>query len=354
MKQARTLLGGVIIVIACFSVYLCWGMLTPFVISLAIAYLWSPLVSFIESKWNLPRWIIALGFVVLTVGILLSIILVLMPLIYHQVLNFIELAPHYKDFIDRKVMPLVVEKLGAKMPDSIQYIRSSMVDLANSSFDSIIVFIKKIWTSRVVIVDLLWFMILVPFIVFHLIKDWSVVTFHIKNSVPVKKQRIVHQFLSDLDNMISGVIRGQLNVCFILAIYYTTALSLIGLNYSVFLGMTTGLVSFIPFVGFSLGFLSSLIVAHLQVGSPSILLLTALVFLVGGALDTGFISPKLIGKRIGLHPVWIIFSILVGGKLFGFAGMFIAIPCGATIGIIIRMVLKHYYKSELYISRTRK
>jgi len=143
-------------------------------------------------------------------------------------------------------------------------------------------------------------------------------------------------------------------VCVIWAIYYTVALSLIGLNHSVFLGITTGLVTFIPFVGFFMAFLSALIVAYLQATSLKFVILTALVYGVGGLFDSGFVSPKLVGKTVGLHSVWSIFAILLGGKLFGFVGMILAIPCGATIGLLIKMLLKFYYKSALYSSKKIK
>ncbi|NRA74194.1 MAG: AI-2E family transporter [Rickettsiales bacterium] len=332
----------------CGLLYLCWGIFTPFVVSLVIAYLWTPAASFIESKWQIPRWIISLGLVAITIGILLSIILVLLPLIYYQVFNFIQLAPNYKQFINQKVIPFAMEKLGSIAPEYISYVKTSIANLFSASFESIIGFVKKIWSSGFVIVDLLWFILLVPFITFHLIKDWQKITTHIKKAVPVAKQNFVNQISSDINHMITGVIRGQFNVCLIYAIYYTIALSILGLNYSVLLGITTGIVNFIPFVGIFIGWLAALIVTLLQFGSLKASLLTTSVFVLGVALDNGFISPRLIGKRVGLHPIWSIFFILFGGKLFGFIGMLIAIPLGASLMILMKIMLKFYYKSNLY------
>jgi len=350
MKHAHLL--WVFIIIG-FSglLYLCWGILTPFVVSLVIAYLWSPVASFFESQWKCPRWIASLLLVVITIGILLSIILLLLPLIYHQVFNFIELAPNYKKFIDKQVTPFIMEKFGSVAPEYISYVKLSIAKLFGSGFDSIIVFVQKIWSSGFVIVDVLWFILLVPFITFYLIKDWDRMIFYIKNAIPIKRQRAVNLFFSDVNKMVTGVIRGQFNVCLIFAVYYTAALSVLGVNYSILLGITTGLVNFIPFVGVFIGLLASLVVVHLQFGSLKLLILTALVFGVGASIDSGFLSPKLVGKRVGLHPVWSIFSILLGGKLFGFIGMLIAIPLGATFAILVKIVLKYYYKSALYTSK---
>ena len=342
------------IIIVCGLLYLCWGIFTPFVVSLVIAYLWSPVACFAETQWKCPRWLISLCLVVVTIGILLSIMLILLPLIYHQVFNFIELAPNYKKIINKQVIPFITEKFGVIDPEYISYIKSSMGGLFSSGFDSIIIFIRKIWSSGFVIVDLLWFILLVPFITFNLIKDWDRMIFYIKNAVPIKRQRAVNQFFSDVNKMVTGVIRGQFNVCLIYAVYYTAALSMLGVNYSILLGITTGLVNFIPFVGIFIGLLASLVVVYLQFGSLKFLLLTALIFIIGTSIDNGFISPRLIGRRVGLHPVWSIFSILLGGKLFGFLGMLIAIPLGATVAILIKIILKYYYKSELYTSNRVK
>jgi predicted PurR-regulated permease PerM len=353
MKHLNT--AWLLIVLAfCGFLYLGWGIFTPFVVSLTIAYLWSPIVYFIEKKWKWPRWLISLCAVSVTVGVLLSIILLLLPLIYHQVINFIELAPHYKSFIDQKLVPVVIEKFAAIAPEYTDNVRSSVAELFGSGFSSIVIFIKKIWSSGFVIVDLLWFMLLVPFITFHLIKDWHKLIFSIKNAVPMERQLVVQQFFSDVDNMVSGVIRGQFNVSVIWAVYYTIALSLIGLDHSVFIGITTGLVNFIPFIGILMALLAALIVAYLQFASIKFVVLTALVYMLGGLFDSGFLSPKLIGRRVGLHSVWSIFAILLGGKLFGFIGMLIAIPCAATVGLLTRMVLKYYYKSELYAPKKAK
>ena len=349
MKHTH-LLWVFIIIGFCGLLYLCWGIFTPFIISLVIAYLWSPVASFIESRCKWPRWTISLCLVVITIGVLLFIILLLLPLIYHQVFNFIELAPNYKKIIDKQVIPFVIEKFGAVAPEYIAYIKSSMVGLFRSGFDSIIIFIRKIWSSGLVIVDLFWFILLVPFITFNLIKDWDRMIFYIKNAVPIKRKRAVNKFFSDVNKMVTGVIRGQFNVCLIYSVYYTAALSALGVKYSILLGITTGLINFIPFVGIFIGLLASLIVVYLQFGSLKFLILTALIFIVGASIDSGVISPKLVGKRVGLHPVWSIFSILLGGKLFGFIGMLVAIPLGATVAILIKIILKYYYKSELYTS----
>jgi predicted PurR-regulated permease PerM len=353
MKQSHIV--WLLVGFLCFGfLYLSWGIFTPFVVSLVISYLWSPVISFMEKQWKVPRWLISLWLVLVTVGILLSIIIVLLPLIYNQVLDFIELAPHYKKFIDQKIIPVIVEKFGTIAPDYTAHIKVSTAELFGSSFNSIVVFLKRIWSSGFVVVDLLWFMLLVPFITFHLMKDWNSLLFYVKNAVPIERQRLVQKFFSDANDMISSVIRGQFNVCVIWAIYYTAALSLIGLDHSVLLGITTGLINFIPFVGFIIAFSAALIVAYLQFTSIKYIILVVLVYCSALLFDNGFLSPRLIGKRVGIHSVWSIFAILLGGKLFGFIGMLVAIPVGATIGLLVKMILKYYYKSDLYNTKKSK
>jgi predicted PurR-regulated permease PerM len=353
MKQST--LAWIAIVCGLFLfVYFCWGVFTPFVISLTIAYLWSPVASLFEKKLRIDRWIIASLLVIITVAVLLSIVLVLLPLIYHQVVNFIELIPQYKQFIEHKIMPVIAKHLGGLSPEYLSLIKESIADLFGSGLTSLALFIKKIWSSGFAIIDVLWLVLLVPFITFHFIKDWDSLLFRIKNLVPIERQRIVQQFFADVDRVISGVIRGQFNVSIILGLYYTVALSLVGLEYSTLLGITTGIVNFIPFIGLIASACAAAVVAYSQFASIKYVLLTLLVYVVGAVFDGGFLSPKLIGRRVGLHSVWSMFAILLGAKLLGFIGMVIAIPCGATIGLVIKMVLKHYYKSKLYATKNIK
>jgi predicted PurR-regulated permease PerM len=335
-------------------VYLCWGIFTPFIVSLTIAYLWSPVASLFEKKLRIDRWIVASLLVVITVAVLLSLVLVLLPLIYHQVLNFIEQIPQYKEFVENNLMPRIAKSLGILAPEYLSLIKKATTDLFGSAITSLGLFMKKIWSSGSAIIDVVWLVLLVPFITFHFIKDWDSFLFNIKNAVPIERQRVVQQFFVDVDRVISGVIRGQFNVSIILGLYYTIALSLIGLKHSMLLGITTGLVNFIPFIGLIASACAAAIVAYSQFASMKFVLLTILVYVAGAVFDGGFLSPKLIGRRVGLHSVWSMFAILLGAKLFGFIGMVIAIPCGATIGLVIKVILKHYYKSKLYATKNKK
>lgn len=334
--------------ILCGIVYLCWGILTPFVLSIAISYIVSPVATFLESKVKLKRWLVALILVTFIFGILLAAAIVILPLIYHQALIFIQYTPRYKTILDEKIMHTITTYLGNIDQVYIDKISAASVNLMMKGFDNIVTFLEKIWSSGFMIVDFLWLLVLVPFITFHMIKDWRPILIHAINSIPKKKQKATRKLFADLSEVIAGAVRGQFNVCIILALYYTVALSAFKINYSILLGVTIGIMSFIPFVGTVVGMLASIIVAYLQFGTLHIVAYVLGIFTVGSLLDNGVISPHIVGRRIGLHPIWIIFSILLGGKLLGFAGTFLALPLGAVVGVLARNILGMYYKSTLY------
>jgi predicted PurR-regulated permease PerM len=158
----------------------------------------------------------------------------------------------------------------------------------------------------------------------------------------------------DVDQSVSAFIRGQGTVCLLLSIYYALALSAIGLKYGLLIGIATGLLSFIPFVGWALGFITAGVLAILQFW-PDIwpLILVAGVYLMAQVVDAGFLSPKIVGSKIGLHPVWLILALFVFSYLFGFLGMLVAVPVAAALAVLVRVALKAYLNSDLYKGRAR-
>lgn len=334
--------------VICGIVYLCWGILTPFVLSIAISYILSPVAAFLESKLKLKRWLVALILVTFIFGILLAAAIVVLPLIYHQALIFIKYTPQYKTILDEKIMRAITEHLGNIDAVYLDKISSASVNLMMRGFDNIVSFLEKIWSSGFMIVDFLWLLVLVPFITFHMIKDWDPILTHMINSIPKKKQKVTRKLFTDLSEAIAGAVRGQFNVCLILALYYTVTLSAFKINYSILLGVTIGIMSFVPFLGTVVGMLASIMVAYLQFGTFNIIAYVLAIFTVGALLDNAVISPHIVGRKIGLHPIWIIFSILLGGKLLGFAGTFLALPLGAVAGVLVRDLLSLYYKSAFY------
>ena len=342
------LLGFCVVAALCGIVYICGRILTPFIFSLVISYMLYPAATFLETKFRLKRWLIALILVTFILSVLLTLATVILPLIYQQALVFIKLVPEYKALLDNKIMHTTTTYLDKLNPAYINKIRAASANLMVTSFDSIVNFLEKIWASGFVIVDFLWFIILVPFITFHMIKDWNLILSHIMLLIPRKRAKMMGELFSNLNNAVAGAIRGQFNVCLIVAIYYTVTLSMIKLHHGPLLGVTTGIISFVPFLGTFTGLLLSLIVAYLQFGTFKIIFYVLGIFSFGILVDSVIISPNIVGRKIGLHPVWVIFSILLGGKLLGLTGTLLALPLGAIANVLIRTALGFYYKSNLY------
>jgi predicted PurR-regulated permease PerM len=203
------------------------------------------------------------------------------------------------------------------------------------------------------IINILSMLVLVPFITFYIIRDWKNILSSVLKVIPQNSKESFKSLISKIDIALSGFIRGQLNVCLVLAIYYCITLTTIGINFSIFIGITTGILTFIPFVGLLSGFICASLVAYLQFFAIKKVFMVVIIFAIGSIIENT-LSPKLIGDKIGLHPVWLIFALLVGANLFGFVGMLSSIPCAAVLNILIRFMLEQYYKSEFYLDQNYK
>jgi predicted PurR-regulated permease PerM len=189
-------------------------------------------------------------------------------------------------------------------------------------------------------------------VAFYLLLDWENVVATVDGCIPLQHRATVHDLARDIDAAIAGFVRGQAVICMILAVFYAIGLTLTGLNFGFLIGMMTGLLSFIPFVGASTGFLVAAVVAIAQFW-PDLMSIAMVggVFLVGQVLEGYVLSPKLVGPKVGLHPVWMMFSLIAFSYLFGFVGLLVAIPLAATIGVLLRFALRKYLESPIYTGR---
>jgi predicted PurR-regulated permease PerM len=185
-------------------------------------------------------------------------------------------------------------------------------------------------------------------VTFYLLRDWDRMVARIYTLVPRDLLPTVQRLASEVDAVLAGVIRGQGMVCLFLAIFYATGLSLTGLRYGVIIGLLTGLFSFIPYIGMAIGLCVGLAVAAFQFQNWVMIAIVAAVFGAGQFIEGNFVTPRLVGSRIGIHPVWLIFAVLAGAALFGFVGALLAVPVAAVIGVLIRFALEQYRSSELY------
>ena len=210
-------------------------------------------------------------------------------------------------------------------------------------------FLASLWSGGRAVFSVLSLLVITPVVAFYLLVDWDRVVKTVDNWIPRHHRDTVHGLARDMDSAIAGFVRGQAVICLILAIFYAVGLTLVGLKSGFLIGLMTGLFSFIPFVGAFGGFLIAAIVAVAQFWPDWVSIgLVVCVFVLGQGLEGYVLSPNLVGAKVGLHPVWLMFSLLAFGYLFGFAGLLVAIPLAAAIGVLVRFSIRKYQESPVY------
>jgi predicted PurR-regulated permease PerM len=207
----------------------------------------------------------------------------------------------------------------------------------------------QIWSSGKALVDVMSLLVITPVVAFYLLLDWDNMIAKLDSWVPRDYLATVRDLASQMNDAIAGFVRGQGTICLILAIFYGSALSAAGLNFGLLIGIMSGLISFIPYLGSLLGFIVSVGIALVQFWPdyPWVILIAG-IFLFGQFLDGYILQPKLIGEKVGLHPVWLMFSLLAFGALFGFVGLLVAVPTSASIAVLVRYAISRYLVSDLY------
>jgi predicted PurR-regulated permease PerM len=210
-------------------------------------------------------------------------------------------------------------------------------------------FLQSLWSGGRALFSLFSLVVVTPVVAFYLIYDWHRMLRTADSWIPVNQRETVRQLAREIDAAIAGFVRGQTAVCLILGSFYAVALTLSGLNFGLLIGLISGVITFIPYVGSMTGLILALGVAVAQFWPDySSILMVLGIFLVGQFLEGNLLAPKLVGESVGLHPVWLIFALLAFGYLFGFVGLLVAVPLAATIGVLARFALQRYRESSLY------
>jgi len=321
--------------------------LLPFVAGAAIAYLLTPVTDRIE-RFGVNR--LAAAFLIITLVVMGFVLLILLvaPILGGQLASFIENIPGYvsklQSLLSDPSRPWVQKLLGTGFsPDK------SIGDLVTQGVGWLTAFLKSLWSGGRALVSLFSLIVVTPVVAFYLIYDWHRMIATVDGWIPLQQRETVRQLAREVDAAIAGFVRGQSAVCLILGSFYAVALTLSGLNFGLLIGLISGLITFIPYVGSMTGLILALGVAVAQFWPEYSSILTVLgIFLVGQFLEGNLLAPKLVGESVGLHPVWLIFALLAFGYLFGFVGLLVAVPLAATIGVLVRFALHRYLESSLY------
>ena len=324
------------------------GVLLPFVTGMALAYLLSPLADRIE-RLGISRLLATLAIIIIVVAAIAILTMLTLPTIVREISYFVENLPLYLRKLNAlstdTSRPWVSKIIGEGIRETERAV-GELSTLASSSFDS---FLRSLWSGGEALISFLSLAVVAPIVACYLIFDWHRMIAAIDHWVPPVRRETVRALASEIDKTISGFVRGQSLLCLILAAFYASVLWFIGLNHGVLIGISSGLLSFIPYLGSLSGLIISLCVASAQFWPDwSRILLVLAVFFIGQSLADYVLAPYLVGRRVHLNPVWMMFALFAFGYLFGFVGLLIAGPLAAAIGVLMRFAMRQYYASPLY------
>lgn len=331
------------------------SIMLPFVAGMAIAYFLDPLADKLED-WGLSRVLATTIIMSLFSLVVVLAFLLIVPLLVSQITQLLQEIPSYIDKLQ-----LLAETKGKALFGDIydKYFNSTdTTDEITKQVGSIAAkiasigsaLVAKIWSGGMAFFSFISLLIVTPVVAFYLLNDWDRMLAIIASWVPLNHKKTVNSLTGDMSKVLAGFIRGQGSVCIILAIYYAVCLSLVGLNFGLVIGIIAGIISFIPFVGAIVGLVLSVGLALVQFWPDYFLIgIVAVIFAIGQFLEGNILTPKLVGRHIGLHPVWLMFALFAFGVLFGFVGLLLAVPVAAMLGVLMRFALSHYLKSQFYL-----
>ena len=315
--------------------YLLSGILFPFIAGGIFAYLLNPLVNILEKK-HISRGFASALVVAVFLALLVAIFAILVPALYNQASNLVGKSPEYIEFLQAKITDFYQQNKALFDEDNIEQAREAASKLSAGAFEFATNILKSLWSSGIALINILALIFISPVVAFYLLKDWSHIIHNSKEILPSKYKAVIIEQFQQIDKTISAYLRGQLNVCLLLGIFYATGLTIIGLDFGLLIGFFTGILTFIPFVGLFIGMATGLLVAFFQFGDIMNISFVLAIFLFGQFLEGNFVTPKLVGGKVGLHPVWVIFGLMAFGSLLGFTGVLLAVPITAIIAVMVR------------------
>lgn len=348
MKLKKTTLFWIItIIILCTLAFVLKGILLPFILSFVLAYVLNPLVLKLQKHHFNRTWATGVIIVGLLLILLLSV-LILIPVLQAQIISFAVKVPTLANALWIKVQPLfdmIKEHISETQLDYLkETISAQTADLMNDMSTTLM----KLFTGWSALFNIISFIVITPVVTFYLLDDWNILVEKVKSLYPRKKADFINQKANEVDEALSAFIRGQAVVCLFLALFYGFGLTAVNLDFGFSIGFIAGIFSFIPYVGSLTGFTLSLLLAFTQSADWALFAGILMVFGIGQFLEGYVLTPKLVGDKIGLHPVWVIFALMAFGSLFGFIGVLLAVPVAAVLGVIVRTLIEFYKKSIYY------
>ncbi|RMR04161.1 TqsA superfamily permease, member of the PurR regulon [Pseudomonas syringae pv. primulae] len=340
-------IGGLALLIA--FVVLLHTILTPFLVALLLAYMGDPLVDRLERA-GLSRTLSVVAVFGLFTVVLMTLLLVLVPMLAKQLFRLYELAPQILDWLQHSAMPWVQAKFG--LADGFwkfDKIKAAISEHMGQAGDIVSIVLSQATASGLALIGWLTNLVLIPVVCFYLLRDWDLMMGKVRGLLPRQRESQIVKLAGECHEVLGAFIRGQLLVMVGLGVIYAAGLMLVGLELGLLIGVIAGLAAIVPYMGFVIGIGSALVAGLFQFGGDLYPMMGIVaVFMIGQALEGMVLTPLLVGDRIGLHPVAVIFAILAGGELFGFTGILLALPVAAVIMVLVRHMHDVYKSSEVY------
>jgi|TARA_Y100001951_G_scaffold3646_1_gene2485 predicted PurR-regulated permease PerM len=328
--------------------YLLHPILSPFLIGILLAYLGDPLVDRLE-RHRLSRTGGVVVVFALFALVLLILLLVLVPMLGRQLVRLYQLAPEMLDWLQGTALPWTQSHLGLQDVLQLDQLKQVFTENIGKTTDVLKLVLAQATSSSLAFLAWLGNLLLIPVVSFYLMRDWDLLVERMRRLLPRQREGLVVKLTSECHEVLGAFLRGQLLVMLALSVIYASGLMLVGLELGLLIGLLAGLASIVPYMGFIVGIGAALTAALFQFGlDPYPLLGIGVVFMIGQMLEGMVLTPMLVGDRIGLHPVAVIFAILAGGQLFGFTGVLLALPVAAVIMVLLRHAHDLYKLSGLY------
>ncbi len=326
--------------------------LLPFIVGMALAYFLDPVADRLE-RLGLNRFMATTLILVTFIFVFVLALMIIIPVLATQLNDFIQHVPGYVSELQNFIATSNARWLPGWLDGQMATIKENFSKLLTEGAGFVATLVAQIWNSGKALVDIAALLVVTPVVAFYLLLDWDRMVAKVDHWIPRNQVGAVREIASEMDRTIAGFVRGQGSLCLILGIYYAVGLSLIGLNFGLLIGFFTGMISFIPYVGSTVGLVLAAGVALVQFWPDYVHVVIVVIFFFSGQfLEGNILQPKLVGQSVGLHPVWLMFALFAFGALFGFVGVLVAVPAAAAIGVLVRFALSRYLESDLYYGQT--
>ena len=330
------------------------NILLPFIAGLALAYFLDPVADRLEHL-GLPRLAATLVILLFSLLILVVVLILIVPILGDQIGKFASELPGLLQALVARFNELAPQWLKDMLAKSGTDIQGSVTELAGRAAGWIVTLLSSVLSGGMALINLVSLLVVTPIVAFYLLEDWDVMVAKVDSWLPRDHARTVRSLAQDINEALAGFIRGQGTVCLLLGSFYAVGLSLAGLKFGLAIGILAGFLTFIPYAGAIIGGVLAIGVGLVQFWPDltSILLIVG-IFAAGQFIEGNILSPKLVGHRVGLHPVWLMFALFAFGYLFGFVGLLLAVPMAAAAGVLVRFALGQYLRSKLYLGVDRQ